>query len=419
MLFYYTGYGSSQEYWKKTGARWSDRTNHFIGPNGKLKSAVEASKVAGETQDQAVRRMYAQVMTMENTDFTHEQTHKEEKAHGLKDATTSWDIYDRKRGTGDQLTELFVAMARASGMKAYVMQVADRKKRLFLPSYLSMDQLDDAIAIVNVDGKDVYLDPGQRYCQYGHMAWQHEYVGGVRQEEKGSALGQTPGEPLTNNHATRVAELNLDERGVATGTVILSYQGNEALSWRQAGLRGDEASVKQDLRTSMEHMLPGGVDVQVKELKNLDNPEQPLLVTYEVHGAIGTPVGKRLLVPADVFESSSKAVFTQPKREVAIDLHFASFVQDAVRYTVPASFAIESVPDADKQLYLNEAGYSTSNKRAGNSVTFFRNVSIATVLVTPKDYPDFRTFYNKLDSKGQEAMVLTRAAAGAAAGGTR
>jgi hypothetical protein len=417
VLFYYTAYRTPGEYWKKTGERWSDRTNHFIGPNGKLKSAVEASRVAGETQDQKLRRLYAQLMTMENTDFTHEQTLKEEKAHGLKDATTSWDIYERKRGSGDQLTQLFVAMARASGMKAYVMQVADRSKRLFMTNYLSLSQLDDAIALVEVDGKEVYLDPGQRYCQYGHMAWEHQFASGLRQEEKGTALAQTPGEISSNNHSTRVADLKLDEHGIATGTVTLSYEGNQALSWRQRGLRGDDASVKQDLRSDLEHMLPGGMDVEVKEIKNLDNPEQPLNVTYTVHGAVGTPVGKRLLVPSDLFESSKKALFTQPKREVAIDLHYASYVQDAVRYTLPANFAIESVPDANKEFYLHEAGFTMSNKRAGNSVTFFRNVSMAKVLVMPTEYPEFRTFYNKLESKGQDAMVLTQAAV--IAGGTR
>lgn len=142
-------------------------------------------------------------------------------------------------------------------------------------------------------------------------------------------------------------------------------------------------------------------------------------MTYTVHGAVGTPVGKRLLVPADVFESSKKAVFTQPKREVAIDLHYASYVQDAVRYTLPPSFAIESVPNADKEFYLHEAGFTTSSKRAGNSVTFFRNVSMAKVLVIPAEYPEFRTFYNKLESRGQDAMVLAHAAPGAVAGGTR
>lgn len=409
VLFYYTGFRTTDEYWKSAGSRWAGTCNKFIGPNGKVKDAVAALNAPGQTQDQMLRKIYAEVMTFENTDFTHQQTVREDKAHGFKEAATSADILERKRGTGDQLTELFVAMARSAGMKAYVMAVADRSKRFFLPSYLSMSQLDDLIAIVNVDGKDVYFDPGERYTAYEHLDWVHMYSGGIRQLDKGVALGTTAGEPFTNNHSSRIADLTLDDHGVASGMVTLSYQGNEALYWRQRELRGDVAGLKQELRTSMEHTLPGGMDVEVTDVANVENPDQPLKVIYHVHGAVGTPVGKRLLVPVDLFESGKTTLFPQPKRETSIDLHFASYVQDAIRYTLPASFAVESLPDPAKELYEHEAGFTMSSKRSGNSVTFYRNVSMAKVLVVPKEYPEFRTFYSKLEARGQDSMVLTRA----------
>ena len=270
-----------------------------------------------------------------------------------------------------------------------------------------MNQLDDLIAIVTVDGKEVYFDPGQRYCEYGRLAWFHTCTGGIRQQDKGIALGMTTGEPLTNNHARRIADLALDDHGVASGSITLSYTGDEALFWRQRGLRGDETSLKQELRTSMEHMLPGGMDVQVTDMANLDKPEQPLNIIYHVQGAIGTPAGKRLLVPVDIFEAGKTSLFPQPKRETSIDLHFASYVQDAVRYKLPADLTAESLPGPGKELYQHEAGFTTSNARAGNNVTFYRNVSMAKVIVTPAEYPEFRPFYSKLETEGQASMVLT------------
>ena len=412
VLFYYTNVRSTDQYWKSAGDRWAGKCNRFIGTNSQVRDAVAAMHVAGQTQDQMLRQIYARIMTFENTDFTHQQTVKEDKAHGFKEATTSGDILERKRGTGDQLTELFVAMARAEGMKAYVMAVSDRSKRFFLPNYLSMGQLDDLIAIVNVDGKDVYFDPGERYTTYGRLSWIHMYAGGIRQLDKGVELASTIGEPFTNNHSSRIADLSLDDRGVATGTVTLSYQGDEALYWRQRGLRGDTTSLKQEMLTSMERTLPGGMEVQVTDLANLDNPDQPLNVIYHVQGAVGTPVGKRLLVPVDLFEASKTALFPEPKRETSIDLHFPSYVQDAIRYKLPASFAVESVPDPDKQLYQHQAGFTTSNVRKDNAITFYRNVSMAKVLVLPAEYAEFRTFYSKLQAKGQDSMVLTRAQVG-------
>ena len=136
VLFYYTNYRTPDQYWKSVGDRWSGKRNHFVGPDSKVKGAVAALTVAGETQDQTLRRIYAQIMTFENTDFTRQQTVVEDKAHGLKESTTAGDILERKRGTGDELAQLFVAMARAAGMKSYVMAVANRSHRFFLSSYL-------------------------------------------------------------------------------------------------------------------------------------------------------------------------------------------------------------------------------------------------------------------------------------------
>ena len=74
---------------------------------------------ASDTQEQKLRKIYAAVMEMENTDFTHEHSAAEEKSQGLKEIRNTDDILARKRGDSDQLALLFVAMARAAGMKAY------------------------------------------------------------------------------------------------------------------------------------------------------------------------------------------------------------------------------------------------------------------------------------------------------------
>ena len=43
-------------------------------------------------------------------------------------------------------------------------KVVDRNRAIFDASYLSLRQLDDYIAILLIDGKEVYLDPGQKMC---------------------------------------------------------------------------------------------------------------------------------------------------------------------------------------------------------------------------------------------------------------
>ena len=406
VLFYYTSYKTSGEYWQQQGKFWSRERDKFIGPKDGVKAAVNAIVAPADTPDVKLRKLYAYVETLENTDYTRERTREEEHAAGLKDASSTDDILSRKRGT-----ELFVAMARAAGFKSYLFAVANRGNRIFLESYLSFQQLDDNLAIVNLDGKDLLFDPGQRYCAYGQLAWPHHYTGGLRQTENGAQVASTSGGNYKQEHTSRIADLKLDEHGSATGSVVLQFKGDAALHWRQEGLRGDDTSLNRDLKENLEAMLPGGMEVRVTEVANLTDAEKELKITYEVKGAVGAPAGKRLLVQGSFFQVNAKPKFPSAKRDLAVDMRYPGTVQDAVRFTLPDFLVIESAPSADTGKYKGSAAFSTSVKKTPNTITLYRNVSVGETIFPPDEYPELRSFYAKLEAKDQEPLVLTRAEA--------
>jgi len=417
VMFYYTSYRTAKEFWTAEGKRWSKLEDKFIGPGPVVKAAVKELTAPSDTQEQKLRQMYAAVMKLENTDFTRERSTSEERAQGLKDTNSTDDVWTRKRGSSDQLALLFVAMARASGMKAYAMVVTNRDRRIFLADYLNVRQLDDDIAIVNVDGKDMYFDPGERYCSFGHLSWKHGYTEGLRQTDAGTDIAFSPGASYKDDHVGRVANLKLDEQGVATGTVVLTFTGDSALAWRQAALRGDETSLKNDLKAELEGKLPGGLDISVTKVENLTLPEMPLTVSYDVKGPIGSPTGKRLLVPANLFEANSKPRFPEPKREQPVDMHFSSQVQDAVRLTLPATLAIESAPAAANGQIPQTAVFDTHVKSDPTSITLYRNVTVGKIVFGADKYNELRTFYGQLEAKDQETVVITHADAAKSSGG--
>ena len=412
VLFYYTSFRASKEYWISKGKQWSKARDKFIGPGTVVRAAVEGITLPQDSQEQKLRKLYAAVMALENTDFTRERSTSEERANGLKNATTADDILTRKRGSGDQMAALFVSMARAAGMKAYLMTVAKRDTHIFLSNYLNINQLDDDIAIVNVDGKDMFFDPGQRYCSFGQLAWKHTLAGGLRQAEGNPAVASTPGSSFKDEHISRVADLALDDRGEATGTVVVTLTGDPALRWRQEALRGDDTSLNADLRSDMEHLLPGGMEVRVTRVDNLTLPELPLKIIYDLKGTVASSTGKRLLVPADLFQVNSHSLFPEAKRELAIDMHFPSWNQDAVRWTLPASLILEMSPTAEQAQVPNKIAFDMSTRPGPNSITIFRNVTVGRTFYSVPDYPELKSFYSKLEAKDQETLVLTRAPAG-------
>jgi hypothetical protein len=411
VLFYYSPYRTQEEFWKNEGKHWAKVSDKFIGPNAGVKSAVSQIVAPGDTPEQKLRKLYAAVMELENTDFTREHSRDEDKAERISQVKTTDDIWAHKRGSSDQMAALFVAMARAAGMKAYLMAVTSRDHNLFADGYLNLSQLDDDIAIVNVDGKEQYFDPGSRYCPFEHLAWKHTSARGLRQADNGSALEMTPVEGYKSASVIRVANLDLDEQGVATGTVVVRFAGDPALKWRQAYLTGDREGLERDLKESLVAMLPGGMEVKVSKIDKLMEYEGPLDVSFTVHGPIGSGTGKRLLVQGDLFTTNDKARFTLDKRQYPVAFEYAYNARDVVRITFPSSFSIESMPATASQTFRKYALYGMKSESGTNSVTVRRDLVVAEIFFDQKDYPELRSFYTQFESKDQEPVVLKLAAA--------
>ncbi|HEX7157530.1 MAG TPA: transglutaminase, partial [Edaphobacter sp.] len=211
------------------------------------------------------------------------------------------------------------------------------------------------------------------------------------------------------------ANLTMDPQGSVTGTIKLTYLGAPALNWRQRSLTGDQTSLERELRVSLERLLPQGMDVKLVSIDKLEDYEQPLSANFMVKGPVGSSTGKRLLITGDIFESNSKPSFPHEKREIAVYFHYPYIGQDAVRINFPSTFKVESLPTGDKQQFQNFAGYNMTTESTPTSVTFRRNYTLGEIWFLPKEYPELRAFYNKIETKDQESVVFTEAAPAASA----
>ncbi len=402
----------ADEYWKSEGKDWSKDVNSFANPNGELKSATQQIIAGTTTQDQKLRAIYAAVQALENTSYTRQHEQREDKAAGLSKVNNAADVLKNKRGSSYQITALFIGMARAAGMQADAMVIPDRSKEFFLPQWLTMSQFDDTIAIVNVDGKDQFFDPGERYMPYGHLAWQHTLVKGLRQKGNETEFADAPvGSGYKDNTVARVANLTMDATGKITGKIDIGYVGAAALRWRHIALRGDDESLKHDLRTSLEAILPHSLEVKDVTVSGVTDYEKPLNVTYQVEGTLGTWTGKRLVLPADLFLVNHKATFPHEKREVAVNFDYPQWIRDALRINFPPSFSIEAAPSAVKYNFKTLAGYGMSIESAPTSFTTRREYIFADVFVLPPEYPQLRTFYSQFETNDQQSIILKSTAA--------
>ncbi len=408
--FFYSSAASQQEFWKNEGKYWSKDVNKIAKPGPQVKEAV--AKLKQGSEEQTLRGIYAAVMQIENTKYLHAGSVS--AAEQQSPSKSSDDIWTRKRGTPRQITRLFVAMARAAGMQAYVMDVANRNKDIFSASYLSMQQLGGEIAIVKVNGQEQYFDPGALYCPYGQLAWEHTLAGGLRQTDSGTALAQTPGISYKDTSTQRTASLWLANNGTVNGTVQLVYRGQQALWLRQRDADRDFAGATKNYEDLLRAMLPKGMTVRLTNAANAKDGEQPLILEYRISGPVATVMSNRLLVPSQLFRAQAKQVFVAPERKVAVYFHYPYTMVDQVELKLPTSVQVESLPKDESATDPQVAVYQTKTVQTGNTVTFQRMMVLASIYINAKDYTQLHNFYSQV-SVGDTSSAIFQVAPVAAA----
>jgi hypothetical protein len=413
----YFYYGDSkmlkpQEFWKEQGKYWDKEVEKLIGHSSAVAKAAQEATSASDTSEQKVRKVYALVQKMNNLSYQ-DRNLMEVLADERKANATAEQVLQAKTGTHDQLARLFVALVRSLNVPAYVMRVATREDTFFQSNMPEWSQLNSEIAIVNLDGKEVFLDPGAPLCPFGLLEWKRTMVEGMRQKAGGSTeLVETREPTYADAMKQRIAELKLEPDGRLTGRVVLLWMGQEALQHRIAGAQTDEAGHKKAAEDELKALLPGSAVVKLDSLSNWDDPEKPLRAgfTVELPGYAVT-TGKRLLLPSELFER--KQPFVHAERKTPLYFEYPYRVIEKVQITLPPEVQVESLPQSEPA-QTDFAICKVQRKVNGNTLEILRDFALGGISFPVAEYPKLKSFFEKVHANDEEQIALrtTPAAAG-------
>jgi hypothetical protein len=374
--------------------------------------------LAGDSEDVKAHKLYDAVMALENTDYTRKKSEAELKRLHERDVKVAEDVWKQKSGNSRELAELYLAMARIAGLKAYGLLVSNRDEEIFNPHLLSMNQLDDMLVVVSIGGQEKVLDPGAKVASFGDLAWRHTQAGGIRQSDKGVALVTTSVNVYKTASTMRVADLTLLGDGTVKGSLRLTMTGPEAMRWRQLAVENDEDEVKKQFDEAAKEMVPDGVTAELDHFVGLADYHTALMAVLKVSGNMGTVTGKRAFLPGVFFESRTKHPFLAvEKREVPVDMEYASMVQDDVTYHLPDGLVVESAPAETMVPWTGHAAMHLKSMPDGKDFRVTRSMVRAFCLLEAKEYPELRDFYQKVATADQQPLVLTRTEAAAGKSG--
>ncbi|MFZ1938560.1 MAG: DUF3857 domain-containing protein [Terracidiphilus sp.] len=408
--FYYTYATSRADYWSEEGKWWATIINAFIQPTDTLKKAVAGIVSPTDTDEQKARKIYAAVLKLDNTDFSRVKSEAERKKEKLKEISLAEDVWKQQSGNGYAIALLYAAMARAAGLKAWPMRVVNRDDALFDIGDLEVSQFDDYVVRLVIDGKDIWTDPAEKMCPFGSLFWTHTLAGGLRMNENGAEIANTPAAAYKDNLVQNVADLSVDADGNVTGTARILLSGADAVYWRQVALKDGEDEAKKRFIEDQRGDLPEGIQADFDHFINLDNIDGNLMAVVKISGQMGTATGKRYLLPGLFFESRAKHPFVaQVKRDTPIDVHYPKMEQEVVSYDLPAGYTVESSPVSSDVTW---PGYGAlrikSETKADGTLEVSRVFARGFTLLGPESYNNLHDFYQKLAAADQQQIVLLR-----------
>ncbi len=407
--FYTTRFTTSDTFWEDARKTWASWIENTTKPNGGLKKAVAEIVVPSDTDEQKATKIYTAIQKLDNTDFGRTKSQAERKKEKLKDINNIEDIWKQQSGSADEIALLYTAMARAAGLKAWPVYVVNRNRAIFDMSYLSKSQFDNDIVMVELGGKNTYLDPGQKMCPFGSLHWKHYLTSGIRQQEKGAVFDSLPGISYKSNSTSRIADLAMGADGEVNGMARYVITGQEALYWRQLALENDVAEVQKQFIESVRESIPEGVQAEFDHFIALDDYNSNLIGLVKISGNIGSATGKHFFLPGLFFESRAKHPFVaQEKRLTPIDLHYAKMELDDVVYHLPPGYTVESSPKTSDVNWPNHAVLKINSATKIGSVEVVRSFARGFTMLEAKDYNDLHDFYQKLATADQQQLVLTR-----------
>lgn len=409
--FYYVVSSNQAEYWKDQGKFWNKDVEGYLGKKKGVSEAVAALVAANDTPEQKVRKIYEFVSGLENTSYIPSRAEQEKKVLGIKPDQGVEDLLRQRSGDHDDLNRLFVAMVRAAGVPAWMMIVPNREYKIFVPELLSTQQFSSEIAIVKLDGKEVFLDPGTKFCPYGLTDWRYSAIKGIRQAEgKGTEIVETPVSNYNQAMITRFTRLKIGGDGRAEGGLGVAYYGLEAMERRREGGRTDAEGRKKLLEDEVKSWLSSDSEVTLTNPPDWDKTSESMSVHFQIKTPMMIGAGKRLLIPLHPFEFNSRARFAASQRANPIYFYYPSREIDEMHLTLPPGLEVENLPADDGQK-LTYAIYKSEQKPEGPNGIFAKRDLIMGGLAFPQNmYGEVKSFYDKVKAGDDQQAILKAAA---------
>lgn len=319
------------------------------------------------------------------------------------------EIFNSHTGSGIGINLLLSAMLRKADLKSAPLILSTRGQERLNNLYPAPDLINYMVSTAVIDGRTYYLDASEKNLPFGTLVPEC-YNGYCRIiDENGRSTILHPDSllnkttivvdiaPSTDTSAALV--LKVDEQ---FGTFTAFYLRNK---WRK-----DSSEIRKEINKELEGTLTK-TQLRTFSIKNLEDPELPLLLHYEAFTDLKRDVDLIYFDPyfAKFFDNNP---FSATSRKYPVEMDYKQDINYMFHLRLPEGYAVDDYPKSTTTQFSNPAlitmknlmGYEESNKTFSLNSRF----TTKTTVFNAEEYDELRSFYENVINEQNKKLVLKK-----------
>ena len=401
------------KFWASFGKKRYAWAEDFVNKRKAMEQAAAQIVSPGDSPEVKLQKIYARVQQLRNLSYEEEKTEQQEKREKIKLPGNVEELWKTGYGTGDQITWLFMALARAAGVEAHPCLVSTRNEYFFQKERMNDRELNSNVILAKLDGKDLFFDPGSKFTPFGMLPWSETGVVGLELDKNGGTWLKTPVFMSDASQIQRAADLKLSEDGTLEGKLKVTYTGLSASTRRVDERNEDDTARKKYLEDEVREFMPVGIDVELTNKPAWNSSDNALVAEFnlKVQGWLSS-AGRRALLPTGFFVAPEKHMFEHASRVYPIYFSYPYRKVDDVSVQLPLAWQLTAVPKPFDD-NAKAAEYSLKIDEDKGVLHVHRELRSDLVMVPVDVYPVLRNFYQVVKTQDDQQLILQPAKAAA------
>jgi hypothetical protein len=394
------------KFWKQFGKECYGYLESFTDKKNAMEQAAREIVSPADSAEVKLEKIYARVQQLRNLSFEEDRTQQETKRDKEKWAQNVEDVWKWQRGTGVQLTWLFLALVRAAGMDASGVWVASRAEYFFDKNVMDGSRLATNVVMVKLNGKELYLDPGSAFVPFGLLPWSETGVSGYRLDKEGGSWITTTLPNSAQSRIERKGEFKLDESGDLDGTLSVTFTGLEAASRRLEERLADDVERKKFLEDGVKEWISNPSDVELTNHPDWKTSSSAMVALFTVKvQRWASAAGQRTLFPEGLFGAPERNVFVHTSRRFPIYFSFPFREEDNLTIEIPSAWRIVNLP-AQQETNRGIISFSSGARNNNGKVGLNRILSVDILLLGADHYSGLRDFFQTIRTADEQQVLL-------------